>query len=374
MASQQASDVRLTSRQGLLGALAMFALADVSRDTAINAQAQAAQVGTVTVNTAADSTAYAFVFEGLTIAYTSGASATETTIAAGLMAAFRAEPIAGAVASISQAAGVLTITERDPGRGFTLSDSDTRLTAVESATAGDAGDAIEFGRVVIRSGFDGITAKAVLPSSVLTAQVDSYVLTYDASVNIIMEIEVDGEWYSASHTMATDIDTSGAAAAAAINAALPANTVLAAYTSGTDTLSFTAEVNGKAFRSAVSFGPGRDTGAAVKSQTAPVTSDINRSLLGIAEHSYGQEYPTAGATAGEYAAGKVMSVIRRGSVWVSSAETISDGDKVYVETSGASAGKLYKTSSVTRLLLNSARWVRDESSSNNQSLAVVAIG
>jgi hypothetical protein len=355
----------------LLGLVATLALTNY-KTTFLVVGGAAEKVVTIVVDTAANSTEYAFTFEGETISYTSDGSATKPEISAGLAAAFNANPIARGVASVADdGVDTLTFTGLVAGYDYSVSESDGNLTLATVTAAASASD-IGAGLGVIRTGTsEGVEKGGVAKSASLTAQVDSYVITYDASVDIIVTVEVDGAQYIAEHTMATDLATSGAAIVAQLNAVLPANTVLAAF--NTATLTLTSEVAGKTFVSGVGFGTGRDTGAAVKTTNSTSgATDIVRALAGVTCFTYDEASRTIGSSTFSYEGGLPAQVLKAGEVWVSSTESVAITDPVYIELGNSNSGQFYKTSSSTRVKLPAsvAQWVRKDA---NSDLALLRI-
>lgn len=363
--SVRPGDVRALPLSGAVGQLATASHL-AKRATLRNTNSQAAKVTTIVVDTAANSTAYAFTFEGETITYTSDGSATKPEISAGLKAAFDANPIARGVASVADdGVDTLTITGLSAGYDYAISESDANLT-LSTVTAAASASAVSPGVLcaAISADSDGVPVGGAAKSSLLTAQVDSYVITYDASVDINVTVEVDGIPYLAQHTMATDLATSGAAIAAQLNAVLPANTVLAAF--DTDTLTLTSEVAGKPFVSGVGFGPGRDTGAATRTSNAGVSTDITRAAAGVSIRRLDEEAASIGASY-TIAALAGVEVLTDGEIWVSSSESVSFGDPVYVELGASNSGQFYKTSSSTRVKLPADKfaWIGKGSTSTD---------
>lgn len=105
------------------------------------------QVQTDTVSTVVASTVYTLTIglaalqtlglppvQPRSVTFNSGGAPTATTIAAGLVAAVQADPILNGLVTVSNAAGVITITARNAGQSFTVT-SDANQT-VGAATFG----------------------------------------------------------------------------------------------------------------------------------------------------------------------------------------------------------------------------------------------
>lgn len=343
-------------------------------DWAINSVPQTKQVTTITVGGSPGSAQeYTITINGVDVVTTAPTgSPTTGDVAIAMAAAINAEPLVRGAVSAVRSSATVVVTSTVPGLAFTLTESETDL-SLASTTANDEADAIPMGRLVVSTSVDsddGIEKLCSLPTtSAVSAQVDSYVLTYDAAVNIIVSINVLGEQYEASHTMATDVDTSGAAIVAALNAILPAESVVATYLSASDTMVLTAEIEGLSFVSSVTFGPGRDTGAAVKTSTAGKPTDLSLAAAGVSILCYDEEVTTAGGTAISYPANAGVKYLVKGKIWVTSTESISKGDRVYVELA---TGLFFKSSGTDRVLLpvNKAVWCRSVSADSLAELLV----
>jgi hypothetical protein len=232
---------------------------------------------------------------------------------------------------------------------------------------------------MIGAGFgtgDAVEQGILCATSSLVAQVDTLTATYAASEVYIISITIEGQQYGPVQVTAnTDSATTATDIVTAINAMMPANTVLAAATSG-GALTLTAEVAGKAF--SVSYGVKSGTAArlTLTHTTAGERSDINRCFRGISAHVHNNESTAIGASTPSYPPNSAVKVWTRGEVWVSNSQTPDGDDPVYVETaSGSDSGKLYNTTSATRILLDRsvARWRRSGATAAD-NLAVVQIG
>lgn len=366
--------------QWLIGMLATSSFLN-DCDTVINTAPQAQQVSTITIDTVTNSATYTVTINGIPVSYTADASAVNTEIVAGLIAAIEEDPsVSASVTCVATSATVATLTARLPGIAFTITDSDAKITTATTTAAADA-DAVPFGRLLILEDVDvdtGNVEGSLAMSSRLSAQVDSWAITYEAVI-LNVEIIVDGVAYQVSHTMASDLDTSIDALVGKINGAamgLPANTVIATANASTATaLVLTSEVAGKPFTSRVWLGVGATVAAPVLTQTAPVDSDINRAQVGISVFAYDEESTAAGVSTPSYPANASMKVLRRGDIAVECAETVTFGAPVYVELGvTADNGKFFAASSATRVRLQAAKWVRNEQSAASDDVAILRLG
>lgn len=371
-----ASAVRATILAGVLG---MVAFADLNNAiaTGINSAPQAYQVSTITVaGSPTNSHDFTVGINGISVTYTSDGSATSQEVVDGLTEAINASPgVRAAVSAVATSSTVITLTAVVPGQSFTLTESDGDLSTATTTSAASADD-IAFGRLVMASSYDSdlkVPSVFLPKSTYLTAQVDSWAITYDASVDITVTMTIGGVTYAATVNQATSLDASLDALAAEINAIMPANTILAASTPSTATaLTLTAEVPGTPFTSSVRFGAGRDTGAAVLTRTAPLTSDVTKAMKGIAVLGTDNAATTIGGGTTGYAANGGVNYLASGCVWVASTESVTPADDVYVETSGASAGLFYTTSTSTRIKLTNCRWGRAQAADGIAQLYINA--
>lgn len=342
--SQRAVDVRASLRTGKVG---MFV--DTGREqivtSAINDSPQSKKIGTITVSTAANGTDYTVNIGGIPIVVNSGSSATKATIAAAIALAINSDPIVRGLASAeSDGVDTVTVTGLWPNVPFDMSTDDANLTVAETVSAAGA-DAVPFGRFVVFTGHGSTpereTFGALAKTSLFTAQVDTHKISHVASAIYPWSVTVDGETYTGNVAVGADAGATATAIAAAINGALPANTV-AATTDGAD-LVLTSELAGRGFVSTV--------GNATKTSTNGPGTDVNRSALGFALFAYdeeGEEYP---GNAG-------MRVARRGSIWVDFDGTPDYGAPVYVDLSSSNAGRVYATGGANRTRLRDCSWGR----------------
>lgn len=374
-----AADVTRRRPQGHIGDIVELALSN-DYDMVVNDSPQTQQVGTIVVDTATNSATYAWTLNGVAMTYVADSSTSDSEVATGIAAAINAEPLVRGQVSASAASATVTVTSLYPGLAFTLSDTDAKITSTEATTANDEADAVPFGRLVVSTTYQTDEANrrgGLAKSTAFSAQVDTYAVTYDAGVLINVAIDIEGETYSASHLMATDLDTSLDAIAALLNTALPANSVAVTATPSTATsLVLTSELAGKPFTSRMWFGTGADTGAFTKTSTASISTDVTRAAVGVSVRDLDVEAATVGESDPEYPANAGVRALKRGKIWVECAQTVTPGQPVYVELdgTGANAGRFYNTTASTRALLPQARWVRDERSTpGDLSIAVLSI-
>lgn len=370
-----ARDVQTRATQALIG---MFAYADPFNQsrTVYNKDPQAVQVDTITVNTGTNSHVYTLEIEGIEISYTADSSTSTTEVATGLAAAWNDSADAGAYGYAESSSAVVTITGWTPDLAYTIDEVDA-LATLANVTAAASGDAVPFGRLMINLGRDTTDPHSVLgciaKSSKLVAQVDTMTVVYSAAEVYRWNITIEGETYGGEVTANTDSATTATDIATAVNAAMPANTVIAAATSG-GALTLTAEVAGKAFRAAGQVASETASRIAIVHTTASMLTDINRAVLGVSMWSPMVESTTIGSSTPSWPANQGVIVATKGVLWVESAQAITDGDPVYVETGvTADNGQLYNTTSATRIKLNNAVWTMDERSTGTAGIAAVRL-
>ncbi len=354
------TDVRSRSLQALIG---MWVDSSPLYDerSVFNSDPQAVQVDTITVNTGTNDHEYTLTVDGVEVSYTADSSTSTTEVAAGLVAAWNSQPYAASVATASNVSNVVTITGLTAGQSYVIDDVDA-LATLASVTAAAEADAVAYGRLMIsldyESGEDGELA-VLCKASKLVAQVDTITVDYAASEVYKIQITVEGETYLAEVDADTDDATTATNIRTAINAMMPANTVIAS--GATDQVILTAEVAGKAFRTVVGVKSETVARLALVHTTASLRTDVNRAVVGISKNWSANESTAIGATTPSWPANQGVIVATKGILWVakSSAETPAKGDKVYVETGvTADNGKLFNTTSATRILLTNATWER----------------
>lgn len=361
--SQTATDVRSRARQGLVGQ-PMASGHLLAHLTLINEDPQAVQSDTVTFSGFTGPTKK-ITINGVEIEFVAETSVTVT--ATNCAAAVNAEPAVRGQVSASSALGVVTLAGLTPGLAYTLvdTDADAEIALAPVSAAGDAA-AIPFGRLVLDDGGhpdgDATRLGKLAQASAFAAQVATLTAVFFAAdlYNVTIVDKATGEIIASISELAdTNDDTTAAAISAALNLALPANTVLASV--ATDTVTLTAEVAGFEFEvtAGVSGGAGGTLALANPTPASTATS-VARAAAGVSMHSIMDEAATIGALVGEYPANHGFRALKTGPIWVERDAAVSKGDDVYVElAAGADAGKFFASGSATRVKLGSATWERD---------------
>jgi hypothetical protein len=342
----------------------------------VNSDPQAVQTYTVTVDAVTNGAVYTFSVDSSTITYTADSSATNTEIVAGLLAAVNEDPYArGMFVPTATSATVLTLTAIDPDIDAVVSDSDAKLTTAETVAPASAA-VVHFGRALVDLQTDndeGSSLVAEVYAAKMTAQVDTATITYAAGEVYSIGIAIPGQTplqvnvaaNTDSNTTATDIRT-------AINAIMPASTVIAA--GSTNVVTLTSEIAGQPFVTSVGLKSGTIARLALVNTTSGPLTDINQCFAGISIMMLDNEIPTIGGTEASYAANSGVSALRKGRIYVENDENPTTSDKVYIKTvAGSTQATFTKTSSSTTLLLSGATWGRIPSRADSTGIAMIVL-
>lgn len=340
------------------GAVGMAASIDANneRGVAINTNPQALEQQTVVIDTAADGT-YSIVFTApfdKTFTFTRASAEAVGAIAAALEALIQADAQVIGLMTVAVVTDTITLTARFPGISATIVAAGTQSAnmTVATVTAAASAATLPFGRAVIFTAKDGRDVLGALAAAALfTAQVDTFTVTFEALEIYEISMVMEGETYTVTVLADTNDNDTATAIRTAINARMPANTVIAS--GGTDQVVLTSEVAGKAFKTSYGLNVSPDVNLALVLTTGGILTDINKALLGVSERSMNTQSTTVGSNPGEYAANAGVVYLKKAEVWIANTETIVYGDPVYVElTAGDDAGKFFAASSATRLRLD----------------------
>lgn len=346
------TSTRRRQSQAFVGMLAI-ASSLVLTTTLVNSAPQAKQVSTLTVDTARDAHDYVYTLLGKVKTLTSGTGETQASIATKIATQINEDADLRGTVEASAALAVVTITALNPGRSFTISESDDDL-SLATTTASAVADAVKAGRAVTGEGLDPSTNPDtdtelghVTASAYATAQAWTFTGASLASGDSVSaEVVYEGVKYQVVQAFDTNNDTTMASLASKLNAALPANSVLAAAASGVLTL--TSEVPGQTFdASATAYGGGGGTVSRTSTSTA-VGADFWYGF-GVAYRDYDEEVDADGEMA--YPGNAGMKVLLQGPIWVANSETPAAGADVYVYVGATSAdrGKFYASAGTDRV-------------------------
>lgn len=343
----------------------------------INYNPATAEVRTLTVDTATDSTVYTWTLMGVEQTITSATSETVTTIATKIKNEILADPFTSGYVEIEQAAGVLTLTYREPGVAFTLSDSDARLTCALDTTQ-DAADEILFGAAVMHDADDvsDFSRGRVTALGGLTA------MAYDLTPQAVNDAEymVFVEWneqvyagYILADSSAT-VDEIVDAMVTELNGVLPANSVLAAADTTTATkLILTSEIAGMPFRCWATCSTAAKEWTVARSDSGGAFADLNKVFAGVA-----LEDVRVGASIGDthqsYPGQYAMTVRKSGGVDVIVQDDQPDvGEEVWIGVGSGHEGFFRTTlSGANYVKLDGYEWRGHAGTYNSQYLGVIA--
>ena len=368
--SLRADQLRTRTPQWLVGMLADSSLLN-DHESAVNADPQAVDVWTVLVASVTNSFEYVLTFDGVTVSYTSDGSASKAEIADGLAEAINTEPVVrGRFEAVSDGVDTIVITGLQPADVTVLTDNTADLTTTHTTTADEA-DPIPFGRLIMSAGFDdGARLCRLAASSGMTAQVDTLTIDYAANEVYLIDITIEGVTYKFAVNADTDDATTSAAIFNAINARMPANSVVATNPAATSVV-LTGEVAGKVF--VTSVGTESATVANLSLAHTTVGTDVN-DALGVSLHTYDEEDTARETDEIVYPANAGVHYARKARVAVEQSAAVTDGGAVYVELGvAADNGQFFASSSATRVLYSRAKWERNEDSSANDDVAVLRI-
>lgn len=345
-------------------------------DTLVNKAPQAKQVTTIAIPASPDnSTTYSVVVDGVTASYTSDGSATQAEVGAGLLAALNASAQIRGIAVPSYSGGTLTLTGVWPAVSFTVTASGGTgggaIGSPSTATSAAAANPVVPGRLMVCDGFSssadiGASKIGHVPTTAdFSAQVISLTFAGNTGGYYTGTVEINGKSYPWGGVVwNTDLNTTCTDIAAAINAVMPAETVIAASVGGGGgVVTLTAEVEGAEF-DANAFAVGHATAEATKAYTTgpSMATSLRRALLdgGVAAYRPDLEHQTLGGDDPAYAANASVEVLVDGAIWVQNSDSPSYGDDVYVSLASATAGRFYNAAGTDRVFLppEMLRWQR----------------
>lgn len=373
-------DARAALPIGLIGALLLGSYHSKS-DTVINAAGQAAQVTTIAVPASVDnSTAYLVTLDGVTATYTSDASATQAELGAGLVAALAAEPGARGQMTAAYSGGTLTLTGTYAGVAHTVSVSggtgSNILGTPSTTTSASMGTSVPFGVAVQSQGYVSGTSVKSGGSPVttgFTAQVMTITIATGASASFTATVDINGKRYTSNAVVHdTDAATTATALAAAINAVMPTETVIAS--TSTADLVLTAEVEGAEFEAMVQTAGSASADATKVYTTGPsISTSLARALVGVSARKASVENSTIGGDDPTYIGNSAMEVWTKAEVVVSDRGlTIAYGDPVYVSVASSTRGFIYNAAGTDRVFIppEKMRWGRQVAADGIASILV----
>lgn len=364
---------------------------EVLRDL-VNQNPQAKQVDTITVGTATGGADYVFTFNGVEYTYSEPAGSPTTSTVATALAAFMQDigAIYGVV-DISVAANVITLTAKNPGFTFTLSDADAKI-ASASVTAADDADPIPFGAAVVETGMASTMETAAADTmelgalpTVLSAQSVTYtVADPGAGQNFLCTVQILGlpEVISVSTLWASDLDTTLDNLATILNAALADygyDGLLSAEgpggaTAGAGEFILLAGVAGVEFSHNLTCDDHAGYPAITYDDNVGLGTSLIRSFAGAAKRTSDHEasYNPGANSSAEWGANSVMSILSHGDIWVELADTVAYGDQVFVDVTDGSF-QVTPSADTAPLPKTRARWVRNGRTQDGDTLALLRL-
>ncbi len=373
----RAGSVSIASPEGQIGDVASVNhLTD--HGSGVNIAGAVAQVSTLTVASSVNGTARTIEITDpdsgavlSTVNWTEGAS--DTASASALLAALKADGVAGSFATFTSAAAVVTATGRQKGEAFSFANAPATVT-VATTTAAATTSEIPFGRALVFAAADPASIAEFGPgvglakSGGVPLSSDLFDFTYESGAVCFISISLPalGESYSLQHTMATNLTTTVDAIVTKINDLMPANRVLASNSS--DDLKVDSEIAGLAFD--MTIGLGSETTGAV-SKTSSTQKGWGDILLGLSER--------VDFTEGEkYAKDQQVQYLKKGEMWVAwdttQTTSIYDAQVLYVAIDSGNEGKVYVEADGANRFpvpLSALKFVRK--SSNDAAIALLAV-
>jgi hypothetical protein len=340
-----------------------------------SASAPVAQISTVTVDSAQNSTLYSLDIlppgyeSPIVVSFTSDATATTAEIAAGLAASVNADAAASGWFDAGAAANVATLTGNAPGIVVSVSSSAASASdlTIAVATAAASGGSYTFGRVVDLSSFDAAAGVYAVSAPALPSQ-STLVLsaTHDAGATYSVQISARNINTNATIVPSAISFSAGASASAtatnavtAFDAAFGAGATVTSVAGADITITITAalpnEFSGIVTAPSATGGGGAEDYGVTSVNPA---GDLPRS--GVVMDYDVTPSTSFGVSPTATQAGDAVSVAERGlAVFVADpGVSVTTGAAVLVETAaGANQGRLYTTSSATRRPLVGASWV-----------------
>lgn len=383
---QPASAVRELALQGFIGQPQRGV--GFQSVTVVNEAPQARQITTIAIPATPDNEeAYIVYVDGVASTYTTDGSASQAELGAGLAAAINANAAVRRLVVASYTGGVLTLTGVWPGIAFVVTRAGGADAAVLGAptttTAAAEASRVDFGRVVVRKEVSGSTKKGYVPTTAnFTAQVISLTFAGNTAAYYSGTVEINGKSYPWGGVVwNTDLNTTCTAIAAAINAVMPAETVLAASVgSGGGVVTLTAEVEGAEFDATAHASGHADAEATKAYTTGPsLATSLQRAMLGLSVRRTDVEDSTTAGDSASYAPNEGVEVMTKGFEWVArdTGETWAPGDEVFVSLASATKGRLYNTAGTDRVWVPRTKLLieRSESATTTDGIGYVrAVG
>ncbi len=347
--------------------------------TGINTDPQAVNIWTFATSGAEDSTLYTVTVDGVDSTFTTDGSATSDELGEGLRDAINNNAGARAKVIATYLSDVLTLTGVYPGVDVAVSGAGSGLGAATETQSAATADVVEFGLVVSGTGMvtDEAVPTVVVPTTAsFTAQVMTFTITGTTLDTWTAIIRIAGQVFQTeSVTFDTNNDTTAVNIFTAINAVVPAETIIGS--SSTNDVILTAEVEGAEFE--VEIIAGGDTGSAVKVLTTgpDLTTSLVRAMEGVSVRRLDVENQTIDGDDPAYRGNEGVEIAVKATMWVQRdlAETWARGDQLYVSLAAATKGRFFNTAGTDRVWLppTIVRVDRSEHTTTTDGLGAIRI-
>jgi hypothetical protein len=344
-------------------------------------------VWTIAVPAAPDNTEeYTVTVNGIEASYTTDGTAAQAELGAGLKAAVEASAMNGLLTA-AYSGGTLTLTGTWPGIDFTPTiaggSGGTALGAPSNSVAAAEASTVAFGLFMASNGnvTDERILKGFVPTtSLMTAQVISLTFAGNTASYYHGSVRVNGKVYQWGGVVwDTNLDTTCTAIAAAINAVMPTETVIAASVgSGGGVVTLTAEVEGAEFEADAHAQGHADAEATKAYTTGPsISTSLARAFCGISRRRLDVENLTLDGDDPAYAANVGVEVFTGpGTVIVEThSETPAPGGDVFVSVASATKGEFYTAAGTDRVYIprELLTWSAAEDAGTSDSIGVLRI-
>lgn len=351
---------------------------------------QSKQVDTLTIDTATGGADYVFTFEGVAYTYTAAAgSPTKAEIAEGIRDLAMSKSAIATKATVTFLSDVVTFTSVFGGtaHGFTLTESDAKMTHATTAAADASG--ITFGRAMVSRGYPAASSSSARNDSQeqfaqastanLVQQADVWTLADPSAGYTTATINIRGMEGVAPLVVGVDYDTDLGTTIAALDAALDQALadmgwdVFITITSDATTITATATFAGVDFDFKVTT-----EGAAAHSKSSnkgwvsgsSAHTSFFDAFRGIAKKESRIRATTQGTAPTAYPANEQVVGFLTGEIALYSGAAVTPGDQVFVDlNTGATAGRFYNAGAAGRIPLPKAmaRWLLTDSSTSGTS-------
>lgn len=359
--------VRSTRRRGKAGQLAFTSRKRNIIGTYVNADPQRPASRTLTVDSFNAGDVYDVTIQGELVEYTAISGDTNAAgVAAKLKTAIESNPRAFGRVSVSIAGAVLTLTGRWPGVDLTFASASARITlGAESAAALAA--SVPFGRALFKGSPSAYNNKlATLPSDADLSNV-THVLTpivANSTAYPLTLVDPDGTSYAPSYT-----SDGSATPKEIVDAMTIAVAAVTAFTAAGGVVSD----DDAALTIALPDGWSLTASGALWTNERTAAVDADALLVGVSVFTQASAADAFdGGDVEGYTPNSAMMVLERnGSIFVEVDGPVATGDPVYVELSGAAAGKCYTTSTATRRRVRRLRWFEDDDAADGVAILQV---